>query len=115
MPSKTEGNFFSKACSVDGSPVGFCGWTVERNNEHRVEGNDGQANDQANVQANGQANGRPKEEVHKRAMWVPDAIDIDSWITVSKALRVERARILKDLDNICRKLIHAMAGIAKAS
>ena len=83
---------FLKACSVDGTPVGFCGWTIiERNHEHQVE-----------------ANERPKEEKRKKATWVPETIDIDGWIAVSKALRTERDRVLKDLDNICRKLIHIM-------
>jgi hypothetical protein len=86
-----------KACTVDGTPVGFCGWTViERNHEHQVEANDDQANQ------------RRKEEKRKKATWVPETIDIDGWITVSKALRMERDRVLKDLDNICCKLIYVM-------
>jgi hemolysin-activating ACP:hemolysin acyltransferase len=84
---------FSKAYNVDGTPVGFCGWTViERNHEHQVEANDDQAIE------------RPKEENGKKATWVPETIDIDGLTIVSKALRTERDRVLKDLDNICRKL-----------
>jgi len=64
-----------KGCAVDG---------IERNREHQVE-----------------ANERPKEEKRKKATWVPETIDIDGWTTVSKALRTERDRVLKDLDNIC--------------
>jgi hypothetical protein len=81
-----------KACTVDGTPVGFCGWTIiERNREHQVK-----------------ANERRKEEKRKKATWASETIDIDGWTTVSKALRMERDRVLKDLDNICRKLIYVM-------
>jgi hypothetical protein len=86
-----------KVCTVDGLPVGFCGWTIiERNHEHQVEAN------------NGQTDERRKEEKRKKATWVPETIDIDGWTTVSKTLRMERDRVLKDLDNICRKLIYVM-------
>ncbi|KAG8426353.1 hypothetical protein J3459_008265 [Metarhizium acridum] len=78
-----------KVCSADGTPIGFCGWTViER--EHQVEAKDYQTNE------------RLKEEKRKKAEWVPETIDMDGWITVSKALRTERDRVLKGLDNICR-------------
>lgn len=89
---------FLKACTVDGTPAGFCGWAIiERTHEHQDDANDAQANEQ------------PKEEKLKKATWVPETLDIDSWITVSKALRSERERVLKDLDNICRKFVHVMA------
>lgn len=85
-----------KVCSVDGTPVGFCGWTIiER--ENQVEAKDSQRNE------------RPKEEKRKKAEWIPETIDMDGWITVSKALRTERDRALKSLDNICRKLIYFIA------
>lgn len=59
-----------KACSADSTPVGFCGWTIiERNREHQVE-----------------AEANEKEEKRKKAIWVPETIDIDGWITVSKKL-----------------------------
>jgi hypothetical protein len=54
-------------------------------------------------------NEQPKEEKSKKASWEPETLDIDSWIAVSKALRTERERVLKDLDNICRKLVHVIA------
>lgn len=55
-----------KACTVDSTPVRSCGWTIiERNREHQVEANDGQANE------------RQKEEKRKEATRVPEAIDID--------------------------------------
>ncbi|KAM6514117.1 hypothetical protein FALCPG4_015279 [Fusarium falciforme] len=78
-----------RVCSVDGTPVGFCGWTIIVR-EHQVGAKDSQTNE------------RPKEEKRKKAVWFPEAIDMDGWITVSKALRTERDRALKGLDNICR-------------
>ncbi|KAK3897892.1 acyl-CoA N-acyltransferase [Staphylotrichum tortipilum] len=76
---------FLKGCSVDGTPVGFCGWTIMERNQPQVKANDGQTNMQP-----------------KKATWLPEAIDVDSWIAVSKALRAERDRVLKDVDNVCR-------------
>ncbi|KND92344.1 hypothetical protein TOPH_02944 [Tolypocladium ophioglossoides CBS 100239] len=77
---------FLKACSADGTLVGFCGWTIiDWNREHQVKTKD-----------------RLKEEKRKKKSWVPETIDMDGWITVSKALRTELDRVLKDLDNICR-------------
>ena len=87
-----------KACTVDGTPVGFCGWTtIERNREHQVDAIDCPANEQR------------KKEKRKKTSWVPEILNIDSWIAVSKALRTERERVLKDLDNICRELVYVIA------
>jgi hypothetical protein len=36
-------------------------------------------------------------------------LDSDGWTTLSKALRTERDWVLKDLDDICRRLIYVMA------
>ncbi|KAI1379202.1 acyl-CoA N-acyltransferase, partial [Hypoxylon crocopeplum] len=80
---------FLKLWSIDGTPVGFCGWTIERNRE-QIEVNDSQANEQ------------PKKEMRKKQTWIPKAIDIDGWTTLSRALRTERDQVLKNLDNICR-------------
>jgi len=79
---------FLKGCAVDGAPVGFCGWTViERNREAPVGANDGQADG-------------PPNRKQKKGTWLPEAIDIDGWTALSRALRTERDRVLKDLDNI---------------
>ena len=78
-----------KVCSVDGTPVGFCGWIVI---ERKVE-------------TDSQMNKLPKEKKPKKTGWVPGTLDIDGWIALSKALRTERDRVLMDLDNICRKLV----------
>ncbi len=80
---------FLKGCSVDGTPVGFCGWTIIERNRHVP-----------NRTKDAQADKSPKRE-----RWEPELIDIDGWIALSKALRTERDRVLKDLDNICRTLV----------
>lgn len=79
---------FLKACSPDGTPVGFCGWTVIE------QLHDGQ-----------QAGGEPrKREKARKLSWLPDTLDVDGWVALSNDLRTERCRVLKDLDNICRWL-----------
>jgi hypothetical protein len=66
---------FLKACSSDGTPVGFCGWTViERNYDGQVEANNSQVDTN-----NGQADKPIKREKAQRSFWVPEAIDIDGW------------------------------------
>jgi hypothetical protein len=55
---------FLKAYAIDGTPVGFCAWTIiERNREHQVEANASQAKE------------RSKGEKRK-ATWLSEAIDI---------------------------------------
>lgn len=84
---------FLKGCSIDGTPVGFCGWSViERNRGVQVGTNDGQAD-------------RPPKRKQKKSTWLPEVIDIDGWIALSGALRTERDRVLKDLDGISRKFV----------
>jgi hypothetical protein len=79
---------FLKGCFDDGTPVGFCGWTIMERNQPQVGANDGQTN-----------------RGPKKATWLPEAIDVDGWTAVSKALRTERSRVLNDLDNVCRMLV----------
>ncbi|KAI1140222.1 hypothetical protein F5Y05DRAFT_411283 [Hypoxylon sp. FL0543] len=79
-----------KASSVNGTPLGFCGWTIIERNWKQVEANDGQADEQ------------PSEEKQAKKRCTPEVIDVDSWINLSRAKREERDRALKDLDNICR-------------
>lgn len=81
---------FLKVLSTDGTPVGFCGWTVISRKSEEV--------------INHEIDKEPKKEKPKKKTWVPETLDVDAWITISKALRAERERVLKDLDNICRKL-----------
>ncbi|KAI1380155.1 acyl-CoA N-acyltransferase [Hypoxylon crocopeplum] len=73
---------FLKACSVDGTPVGFCGWTFIDNRQ--------------------QAGEPRKREKARKASWLPDTLDVDGWLSLSKDLKAERCRVLKDLDSICR-------------
>lgn len=89
---------FVKVCSADSTPIGFCGWTIiDRTRNCEVKENDCQASEPA------------KLEKRKKETWIPEAIDIVGWTTLSKALRTERDRVLKDLDNICRKPIYVVA------
>ncbi|RYC63056.1 hypothetical protein CHU98_g3141 [Xylaria longipes] len=76
---------FLKACSVDGTPVGFCGWTVIEQNHNRQ-----------------QADEPRKREKARNASWLPDTLDVDGWVALSKDLKAERCRVLKDLHSICR-------------
>ncbi|GAW13890.1 hypothetical protein ANO14919_032810 [Xylariales sp. No.14919] len=76
---------FLKACSVDGTPVGFCGWTVIEQNHDRQQA------------------GEPrKREKARKASWLPDILDVDGWVALSRDLKAERCRVLKELDSICR-------------
>jgi hypothetical protein len=84
---------FLKTCSVEGTPVGFCGWTVIERDPQR----------QARV-ADDTANRQPKEQQARKARSMPQILDIDGWTTISEALRTERNRVLDNLDDICRKL-----------
>ncbi|TRX97631.1 hypothetical protein FHL15_001386 [Xylaria flabelliformis] len=76
---------FLKAYSVDGTPVGFCGWTVIEQHHNRQ-----------------QADEPRKREKARKASWLPDTLDVDGWVALSKDLKAERCRVLKDLDSICR-------------
>jgi hypothetical protein len=85
---------FLKVCTINGTPLGFCGWTIiERTRGRQVEASNGQTATTASTQN--------KQENH--------TVNMDGWNTLSRALRMEREQVLKDLDNICRKLIHVEA------
>jgi hypothetical protein len=59
---------FLKACSVEGILVGFCGWTViEQNHDQQ------------------RANEPRKRKRAQKACWLPDTLDIDSWVALSKS------------------------------
>ncbi|KAI0556276.1 hypothetical protein F4679DRAFT_521801 [Xylaria curta] len=79
---------FLKACSVDGTPVGFCGWTAIENHDRRQEPR--------------------KREKTRKASWLTDTLDVDGWVALSKYLKAERCRGLKDLDSICRQSNYAI-------
>ncbi|PTB72552.1 acyl-CoA N-acyltransferase [Trichoderma longibrachiatum ATCC 18648] len=79
---------FLKVSSADGSPVGFCGWTV--------------------IGQKGEAIGGAKHE-RRKATWMPETLDQDSWIKLSHAPRAERNRVLKDFDDITRLTFMAVS------
>lgn len=76
---------FCKACSADGTVLGFCGWTVIQREVLN--------NQTIKLKPGGQ----------RKNTWLPASLDVDAWISLSKALRTDRERVLKALDNICRK------------
>ncbi|KAL7813481.1 acyl-CoA N-acyltransferase [Trichoderma gracile] len=76
---------FLKVWSADGSPVGFCGWTViEQTGEEKT-----------------MMNKRP-EQGSQKSTWLPETLDQDGWINLSRALRTERDRVLKDVGDATR-------------
>ncbi|KAL7806098.1 hypothetical protein V8C44DRAFT_351844 [Trichoderma aethiopicum] len=79
---------FLKVSSADGSPVGFCGWTAIQHKEEAI--------------------GRPKQE-RRKATWMPETLDQGAWIDLSKTLRAERNRVLRDFDNITRLTFMAVS------
>ncbi|KAI0836781.1 acyl-CoA N-acyltransferase [Hypoxylon sp. FL0890] len=81
---------FLKASSTDGTPIGFCGWTVIERNRKQFEGKNDQVDEQL------------KKENQKKESWIPEVIDVDCWTSLSGALGKERDRVLGGLDNICR-------------
>ncbi|KAJ3561217.1 hypothetical protein NPX13_g9035 [Xylaria arbuscula] len=86
---------FLKAHSVDdGTPVGFCGWTIMNNTSNPQQ--------QEEDEPNNNNNNNKKEKKARKASWLPDTLDVDSWVALSNNLKAERCRVLKDLDNICR-------------
>ncbi|KAK5637375.1 hypothetical protein RRF57_013087 [Xylaria bambusicola] len=68
---------FLKACSIDGTPVGFCGWEVIEQNHDQQQADEP----------------RNKKKAHKLS-WLPDTLDVDGWVALSNNLRAERCRVL---------------------
>lgn len=74
--------------SVDGIPVGLCAWTIiERSREV----------DRAGLHSTDTGPRRANS-----GSWLPRTLDVDGWISLSKELKMERERVLNDLDSICR-------------
>ncbi|ROT42227.1 hypothetical protein SODALDRAFT_267438 [Sodiomyces alkalinus F11] len=91
---------------IDGIPVGLCAWTtIERRRE---------------MESAGQLSKDPSRRSANTKNWLPLTLDVDGWLSLSKELKMERERILKDLDNICRLTImsvnpdHQRRGIGSA-
>lgn len=85
-----------KACSTDGVCVGFCGWTIAKRSSK--DSDDHSTDNQTTMTNKGEGGA-----VTKKESWLPQTLDIDSWIMASKALRMERERALRDHNDICRQ------------
>lgn len=107
---------FFKACQIKGQdedlqafPVGFCGWeTIDRSRPEVIldshvgdEADVGQSTIQDAKNLSDSVNTTGKENKKKR-LSLPDTLDVDNWIALSKVLRTERQRVLKNLSNVCR-------------
>lgn len=79
---KNEVGGHLKACSPDGTPIGFCGWTVDVNN--------GQADEELEL----------KEE-----SCIPETADMDAWMSVDAKIESQRKQILEGHGNTYCKLI----------
>lgn len=77
---------FLKASSPNGTPIGFCAWTIEQDRGRQTDE-------------------QPRRQKRKKGTWIPETIDINSWTTLSKASRAERNRVLQNDTDICRKMI----------
>lgn len=80
MRRKTDN--FLQMRAADGTPLGFCGWAMERRRAV-VKSNAGQ-----------QTTRQP----------LPEILDLPAWISVSRDLRKEREQVLRELDEVCREL-----------
>ncbi|KND92900.1 hypothetical protein TOPH_02404 [Tolypocladium ophioglossoides CBS 100239] len=69
-------------CASDGTPLGFCGWTMEQRLRPSIRPSPAQY-------APGQQS-------------LPEALDRSAWLSVSSDLRKERERVLKGLGDVCR-------------
>ncbi|KAI4870360.1 acyl-CoA N-acyltransferase [Hypoxylon rubiginosum] len=74
---------FLKASSPNGTPIGFCAWTIEQDRGRQTDE-------------------QPRRQKRKKGTWIPETIDINSWTTLSKASRAERNRVLQNDTDICR-------------
>lgn len=73
-----ENDTILQICNVEGTPLGFCGWTIE---------------DRARTE---------KENRKPRQLWIPETLDISAWLSTSSALRKERERVLESAI-VCRE------------
>ncbi|KAJ5604822.1 hypothetical protein N7510_009976 [Penicillium lagena] len=85
---------FLKVCTFDKRPVGFCGWAIERPREQQAQTNKRQP-------------GMKRIDSKKRRenACEPEILDVYAWLSLSKRLRAERKRVLKDFSEICRKSV----------
>jgi hypothetical protein len=89
-----------KACKEDGFPIGLIGWIAEQKIVRIVEKNeDGIIIPPAELRPK---NVRMKKQPDTRC---PTTMDVESWLRVSKQLREERQRALRQCrgNGVCRK------------
>lgn len=77
-------------CALDGTPLGFCGWTMEQRRQQQQQ------------QQRMPTNTSPAQ-LGRKPPSLPEVLDFPAWVSVSNALRSERERILSGLDHVCRK------------
>lgn len=76
----TDNNSLVQICSLQGRPVGFCGWVMkDRGLTSRETG----------------------AKKTRKKLVLPDALDISAWLSVSSDLRKETERALEGLDWVC--------------
>lgn len=79
---RTRDNFL-QICAPDGTPLGFCGWTMEYRR---------------------QAVMKPRSmQPTQGQRLLPETLDLSAWLSVSRDLKKERERVLIGLDEICRQ------------
>ncbi|QPG96626.1 hypothetical protein C2857_004777 [Epichloe festucae Fl1] len=81
---RCKANKLLQVCASDGTPLGFCGWTMEHRGQIR------QVPRNSSLSQHG-----------KKLLSLPEALDLSAWLSVSNDLRSERERILGGWDNVC--------------
>lgn len=91
-----------KACDEDGLPVGLIGWTICPG-ACAANVNGGSCVQNGSTVKPGARQG---SKVMKRSSCSPSSLDVKSWLGVSKTLREERQRVLRNCqgNGVCRKL-----------
>lgn len=75
-----SGTSFYKACTDDGTMVGFIGWVVEKPSCNNS-----------------------KLKKFKEVVSLPQTLNVTAWQDLSKSLMKERRRVLDGLENVLRK------------
>lgn len=102
-------------CDGDGHllPVGFCAWeVVDRGRSRAAQTADKKVGDsippdkQQQQQQRQETEGSPPSTnataKKRRANQLPESLDVDAWLALSSKLRIERMRVIKGRDSICR-------------
>ncbi|KAG8412959.1 hypothetical protein J3458_013382 [Metarhizium acridum] len=94
---RRKGNKLLQICALDGTPLGFCGWTVEHRGQSR------QVPMNSSLSQHG-----------TKLLSLPEALDLSAWLSVSSDLRSERERILSGWDDVCLHPDHQRHGLGSA-